>query len=42
MIAVAFLFVRILRDCFKSWPRLEAEILILRHQLNVLQQRAPC
>jgi hypothetical protein len=34
MIATAFLFVRILCDCFKSWPRLEAEILVLRHQLN--------
>jgi hypothetical protein len=28
-------------DCFKSRPRLEAEILTLRHQLNVLQQRTP-
>jgi transposase InsO family protein len=28
-------------DCFKSRPRLEAEILILRHQLNVLQRRTP-
>ena len=28
-------------DCFKPRPRLEAEILILRHQLNILQQRAP-
>ena len=26
---------------FKSRQRLEAEILVLRHQLNVLQQRAP-
>ena len=41
MIAIAFLFVRVLRDRFKSWRRLEAEILVLRHQLNVLQQRAP-
>jgi len=41
MIAVGLLFVRILCDCFKSRPRLEAEILILRHQLNVLRQRAP-
>jgi hypothetical protein len=41
MIAVGLLFVRILCDCFKSRRRLEAEILILRHQLNVLQQRAP-
>jgi transposase InsO family protein len=41
MIAIAFLFVCMLCDCFKSRRRLEAEILVLRHQLNVLQQRAP-
>src|SRR5271165_3901289 len=41
MIAIAFLFVRMLCDCFKPRSRLEAEILVLRHQLNVLQQRAP-
>ena len=41
MIAIAFLFVRTLCDCFKSRWRLEAEILVLRHQLNVLRQRAP-
>ena len=35
------LFLRMLGDCFKSRQRLEAEILVLRHQLNVLQQRAP-
>src|SRR6266496_3693738 len=29
-------------DCFKSRRQLEAEILVLRHQLNVLRQRAPC
>ena len=34
-------FVRVLCDWFKSRRRLEAEILVLRHQLNVLQQRAP-
>jgi len=28
-------------DCFKSRRQLEAEILVLRHQLNVLRQRAP-
>jgi hypothetical protein len=28
-------------DCFKSRRQLKAEILVLRHQLNVLQQRAP-
>ena len=41
MFAIAFLFVCVLCDCFKSRRRLEAEILVLRHQLNVLQQRAP-
>src|SRR6266496_4355045 len=41
MIAIGFLFVRMLCDCFKSRRRLEAEVLVLRHQLNVLQQRAP-
>src|SRR3984893_8955337 len=41
MIAIALLFVRMLCDCFKSRSRLEAEILVLRHQLNLLRQRAP-
>ena len=41
MMAIAVLFVGILGDCFKSRRRLEAEILVLRHQLNVLQQRVP-
>src|SRR5216683_186741 len=41
MIAIGLLFVRLLCDCFKSRRRLEAENLVLRHQLNVLQQRAP-
>src|SRR6516162_5714347 len=41
MFAVGFLLVRMLCDLFKPRPRLEAEILILRHQLNVLQQRTP-
>jgi hypothetical protein len=41
MIAIAFLFICVLCDCFKSRRRLAAEILVLRHQLNVLQQRAP-
>src|SRR5215475_13494409 len=38
MMATAFLFVRMLCDCFKSRRRLEAEILVLRHQLNVLRR----
>jgi hypothetical protein len=41
MIAIAFLLIFVLCDCFKSRRRLEAKILVLRHQLNVLQQRAP-
>src|SRR5258707_5106982 len=41
MIAIGLLFVRLLSDCFKWRLRLEAEILVRRHQVNVLQQRAP-
>src|SRR5947207_15260741 len=41
MFAVGLLLVRMLCDFFKPRPRLEAEILILRHHLNVLQQRTP-
>jgi hypothetical protein len=35
------LLVRILCDCFKSRQQLEVEIMVLRHQLNVLLHRAP-
>ena len=41
MIATGLLFVCMLCDCFKSRRRLGAEIVVLRHQLNVLQQRMP-
>src|SRR5438552_13292749 len=41
MIAIGLLFIRMLCDCFKPRQRLQAEILVLRHQLNVLRQRAP-
>jgi hypothetical protein len=41
MMAIAFLFVHMLCDCFKSRWRREAEILVLRHQVNVLQRRTP-
>jgi hypothetical protein len=41
MIAIGLLFIRMLRDCFKSRRQLEAENLFLRHQLNILRQRAP-
>ena len=34
-------FLRLLCDRFKPRQQLEAEILVLRHQLNILQQRAP-
>ena len=41
MIANGILFLRMLCDCFKSRPQLEAEILTLRHQLAILQRQAP-
>src|SRR6266480_4669863 len=41
MIAIGLLFVRMLCDCFRPRQQLEAEILVLRHQLNVLRQLAP-
>jgi hypothetical protein len=41
MIAIGLLFLRMLCECFKPQWRWEAEILVLRHQLNVLQKRAP-
>jgi hypothetical protein len=40
MIAIGLLFLRTLCDCFKPQWRLQAEILVLRHELNVLQKRA--
>ena len=39
MIAIGLLFIRMLCDFFKPRPRLEVEILILRHQLNILQRK---
>jgi len=41
MIAIGVLFLRMLCDCFKSRQRLQVEIVVLRHQLNVVQQRTP-
>ena len=38
MIAIGLLFVCMLCDYFKSRPQLEAEIVILRHQLNLLSE----
>jgi hypothetical protein len=40
MIAIGLLFVRMLCDCFKPGQQLQVEMLVLRHQLNVLRQRA--
>ena len=36
MVAIGLLFIRMLCDCFKPRQQLETEILVLRHQLNVL------
>jgi hypothetical protein len=41
MIAIGLLFVRMLCDFFKPRPRLEAEILILRHQLTSRARPSP-
>jgi hypothetical protein len=41
MMATVLLLVRMLCDCFKSRRRLEAEILVLRHQIKLLQRRTP-
>ena len=41
MIVIGLLLLRMMCDCFKSQQRLEAEILVLRHQLNVLLQHTP-
>jgi hypothetical protein len=40
MIAIGPLFVRMLCGCFKSRLQPEAEIVALRHKLNILQRRA--
>ncbi len=41
MIAFLSLFLHILVSPFKTKARLEAEIWVLRHQLNVLRRQAP-
>jgi hypothetical protein len=41
MIAFLSLFLHILMAPFKTQARLEAEIVLLRHQLNVLRRGAP-
>ena len=41
MIGFLILFLHVLASPFKTQARLEAEIVLLRHQLNVLRQRVP-
>jgi hypothetical protein len=41
MVAIGPLFIRMLCDRFKPRQQLETEILVLRHQLNVLRQLTP-
>jgi putative transposase len=41
MIAFLILLVHVLVSPFKTQARLEAEIVLLRHQLSVLRQRIP-
>ena len=41
MIAFLSLLAHVLASPFKTRARLEAEIVVLRHQLNVLRRRAP-
>ena len=41
MIAFLILFLHVLVSPFRTRARLEAEIVLLRHQLNVLRRRIP-
>ena len=41
MIAIVKLLIWSLVDFFKSRGRLEAEVVVLRHQLNILRRRSP-
>ena len=41
MIGFLILFLHVLAAPFKTTARLEAEIVLLRHQLSVLRQRIP-
>jgi hypothetical protein len=41
MIATVKLLIWGLLDCFKSRGRLEAEVIVLRHQINILRRRLP-
>jgi hypothetical protein len=39
MIAISLLFVRVLCDCFRPRQQLQAELVVLRHRLNILQRQ---
>src|SRR6266545_3791293 len=41
MVAILSLLIGALRDCIKSRGRLEAEVIVLRHQLNILRRQSP-
>jgi hypothetical protein len=41
MVAILRLLIGALRDCTMSRGRLEAEVIALRHQLNILRRQSP-
>jgi hypothetical protein len=41
MVAILTLLIGALRDCIMSRGRLEAEVIVLRHQLNILRRQSP-
>jgi len=41
MVAILRLLIGALRDCIMSRGRLEAEVIVLRHQLNILRRQSP-
>jgi hypothetical protein len=41
MVAILRLLIGVLRNCIMSRGRLEAEVIVLRHQLNILRRQSP-
>ena len=41
MVAILRLLIGTLRNCIMSRRRLEAEVIVLRHQLNILRRKSP-
>jgi len=41
MVTILRLLIGALRDCIMSRGRLEAEVIVLRHQLNILRRQSP-